>query len=142
MLKIFIDTGAFCAFSDRSDYYHFLAVKQFTDLLQKRTPIVTSNFIIDETYTWIRYRLGPKPSMEFLKSMHDSRGKGLLEIITVEHSLEDRAMRLLQKFHDQNLSYTDATNIAIIQEQHIRTVFTFDKHFLLIKANIIPGVAK
>lgn len=142
MLGTFIDTGAFCAFSDRRDHYHFVAVKQFSLLIRERSPLITSNFIVDETYTWIRYRLGHPQALEFLQRTRDSENQKLLRVVAITRPLEEKATSILKKFQDHELSYTDATSMALILEQKIPQTFTFDKHFYLIQVSVIPGVTR
>lgn len=138
---IFIDTGAFCAFSDRSDTYHVIAVRQFARVLRDLRPLVTTNFIIDETYTWIRCRQGHQRALEFLQRIREAvRGKPRLDIVTVTRPLEEKAWQLLEKFAEQDLSYTDATSFAVIQDRKLSQAFTFDRHFYLLRVELLPGV--
>jgi uncharacterized protein len=140
---IFVDTGAFCAFSDRGDSAHVLAVRQFSLSLHEKVRLITSNFIIDETYTWIRYRLGAKQALEFLDRTRQAEGRQpKLEIVTVNRLLEEKARVLLAKFSDQDLSYTDATSLALILERKISQAFTFDRHFHLISVELLPGISR
>lgn len=140
---IFIDTGAFCAFADRSDSCHVIAVRQFSAILRERLQLITTNFIVDETYTWMRYRLGYRAAAEFLRRLRQSEEKEpRLEITTIGRALEDEAMQMLEKFSDQDLSYTDATSLALIQEKKLKRAFTFDRHFHLLPIEVIPGVTR
>ena len=63
--KQFMDTGAFIAVTDRSDQYHQRAGAHFKELLQSRHPILTTNFILDETYTRLKRRLGSNAAITF-----------------------------------------------------------------------------
>ncbi|MHB2019218.1 MAG: type II toxin-antitoxin system VapC family toxin [Candidatus Xenobia bacterium] len=142
MLKTFVDTGAFCAFSDRTDSLHVLAVQQFAQLLRERVPLVITNFIVNETYTWLRYRLGFDPAVEFLKRIRQSEKESLLEVVTVDYPLEVKAIEVLEQFSDQDLSYTDAASLALIQKRKLKRAFTFDHHFHLIPVQVIPGLTR
>jgi uncharacterized protein len=140
---IFVDTGAFCAFADRSDSCHVVAVRQFSAILRERLQLITTNFVVDETYTWMRYRLGYREAAEFLRRLRQSEEKEpRLEITTVSRALENEATRLLEKFSDQDLSYTDATSLALIQKKGLLRAFTFDRHFHLLPIEIIPGITR
>ena len=139
---IFIDTGAFCAFADRSDKCHVLAVRQFSQLLKQRQALVTTNFIIDETYTWIRYRLGHAQAMAFLHASEQAQMRQpRLEVVSITADIEKSAVRLLGKYADQDLSYTDATSLAVINARKLRRAFTFDRHFHLLPLELLPGVS-
>jgi uncharacterized protein len=140
---IFVDTGAFCAFADRSDSCHVIAVRQVSAILRERLQLITTNFVVDETYTWMRYRLGNREAAKFLRRLRQSEEKEpRLEITTVSRALENEATRLLEKLSDQDLSYTDATSLALIHKKGLLRAFTFDRHFLLLPIEIIPGITR
>ena len=143
MTKTFVDTGAFCAFCDRRDSLHVIAVRQFSLMLKEKYPLITTNFIIDETYTWIRYRLGASEALEFIRKIRASEShRPPLEIVTISREIEDNAFHMLEKFADQDLSYTDATSLAVIKERKLSRAFTFDRHFHLLPIELVPGVAR
>lgn len=141
---IFLDRGAFCAFTDSRDSYHVIAVEQFSVILKEKRSLVTTNFIVDETYTWIRYRLGFQQAQDFICRIRESQGNDgfRLEVVTVDRQLEDKAFRMLEKYADQDLSYTDATSLALIKSRRISQVFTFDHHFYLLPVELIPSVPR
>ncbi len=139
---IFVDTGAFCAFANQKDEYHQIAVRQFSLILKQRLPLITSNFVVDETYTWLRYRLGYDQAIQFLQTIRqaEQHRESSLEIITITREIEDKAMTLLKKYDDQDLSFTDATSLAVIQKRKLKQAFSFDSHFYLLPIELIPGV--
>ncbi len=63
--KQFVDTGAFRAVTDKSDQYHSRAVAYFGELLKFRQPLLTTNFVLDETYTRLKRKLGSHASIIF-----------------------------------------------------------------------------
>ena len=65
MDKQFVDTGAFIAITDKSDQYHSKATAYFRKLLKLRHPLLTTNFVLDETYTRLKRKLGSKASITF-----------------------------------------------------------------------------
>ena len=62
MLSAFVDTSAWCSFIDRTDRDHagVLAL-----LRTHRGRLATSNFVLDETLTLMRYRLGWHAAQSF-----------------------------------------------------------------------------
>lgn len=138
----FLDTGAFCALSDQSDRYHSLATRQFASLVTARVPLVLTNLIVDESYTWLRYRLGHRQACDFLRRVREAESSTPLEVVTVDRHLEEEAVKILERFDDQDLSYTDATSLALIQERRIVRAFTFDRHFHLVQVEVIPGLTR
>lgn len=55
---IFIDTGAWIALTDRSDQYYLEAQQIYTRLNREGQRLVTSDSVIDETVTRLRYDTG------------------------------------------------------------------------------------
>ena len=55
---IFVDTGAWIALSDRRDQYHNDAVAIYTRLKRQKERLLTTDYLIDETVTRLRYDLG------------------------------------------------------------------------------------
>ena len=62
---IFIDTSAFLALENRKDHYHQSALMFRDSLLESKQPLVTSGYVLDESYTIIRLRAGHKIAVRF-----------------------------------------------------------------------------
>ena len=123
----FVDSGAFYASKDPSDQNYNKA----NDFMQevKRSPIskfITSNFIIDETITLIRMKLGHSAAVKFGRQIRKSR---VVKIIHVTEKIEERAWKIFERYSDKDFSFTDCTSFVIMDIEKIRNVFTFDKHF-------------
>ncbi len=130
MKRLFADTGAWYALTDKKDPDHLNA----TQFLQKNTfPIVTTNFVFDETITLLRARLGRQAAAEFGQRLKDSR---LVTIIAVNGDDENRAWDIFLKFKD--FSYTDCTSFAVMQRLKLDMAFTFDGHFEVMKFDAVP----
>jgi predicted nucleic acid-binding protein len=135
--KQFVDTGAFIAVTDRSDQYHERAVAHFRKLLQTRHPILTTNFILDETYTMLKRKLGADAAITFGIAIKTS---GQLEILTIDEEIEKRAWEIFKKYRDQDFSYTDCTSFAVMKMKKMKTAFAFDTHFQIFGFHLVPPV--
>jgi len=135
--KQFVDTGAFIAVTDKSDQYHPNAIICFTELLESRQPLLTTNFILDETHTRLRRKLGSHAAITFGDAIKKS---DQLEIITVDEEIERRAWGIFKRYQDQAFSYTDCTSFAVMQMKKLKTSFAFDIHFEILGFNIVPSV--
>ena len=69
MKRLFVDTGAWYALIDRNDPDHKNAADFFRS---NKTPLITTNFIFDETVTLLRSRLGWGIAADFGKKLKDS----------------------------------------------------------------------
>ncbi len=135
--KQFVDTSAFIALADASDQYHAGAVAYFEELLVSKQPLVTSNFILDETYTWLKRKLGFDAAITFGEQTKKS---AQLKVITVDEETERRAWKIFVKYRDQAFSYTDCTSFALMQTGKLNTAFAFDGHFVILGFHIKPDL--
>jgi len=138
MGKQFVDTGAFIAITDKSDQYHSRAAAYFRKLLKFRHLLLTTNFVLDETYTRLKRKLGSKASITFGDEIRKS---DQLETIIVDREIERRAWEIFKKYQDQEFSYTDCTSFAVMEINKLKTAFAFDTHFTIFGFSIAPIVS-
>jgi len=136
--KVFVDTGAFIALAFRGDQLHFRAVAIHQALLRQGVALFSSNLIIAETYTFLRYNVSYHAALGFLKNLKSAERNGMITIIYATPQLDESALAILEKFCDQDLSFVDAVSFAILeQDRRLQDVFTFDAHFHLIQRNVL-----
>jgi predicted nucleic acid-binding protein len=124
-LKVFLDTGAFLALADEDDRYHIAAKSAYTELLQSKTQLLTSNFVLSETYTLIRSRVGHRDATEFMRSL-DQTG---IRVLHVGQSIEQTAKTIFARYDDKDFSFVDCTSFALIDHHRLDHAFAFDGHF-------------
>jgi predicted nucleic acid-binding protein len=78
MPKIFVDTWAWCAIANKRDAAHKDAEELNKELLEEKYIFVTTNFILDESYTLIRARIGYQAAVDFGDKIKRLRELGLL----------------------------------------------------------------
>ena len=86
-MKVFLDTGAFLALADEDDRYHTVAKSTYTELLQSKAQLLTSNLVLSETYTLIRSRVSHQAAVEFMKRL-DQTG---IKVHRVSEAMEPTA---------------------------------------------------
>jgi len=134
MKRLFVDTGAWYALIDRNDPDH----KNAVDCLKRnKTPLITTNFIFDETVTLLRSRLGWAVAADFGKKLRDS---GFVSLVVVKDIDEEKAWEIFLKFKDKDFSYTDCTSFALMQRLQIDTAFSFDSHFKIMKFQVLSAL--
>ncbi len=118
---IFIDTGAFLALEDTSDQYRKVAL-QFRDnnLAESRYGLVTSSYILDESLTLIRAKIGIKQSIDFCRKI---RSSNLLRIVSITRDIETAALDLFEQYDDKDFSFTDCISFVLMDEIGIKEVF-------------------
>ena len=126
MTSIFIDTSALIALYLKKDDFHFRAIA----LLKKyrESGWFTSNFVLDEVYTFVRLRCGKRPAIMFAEILESNSQKVRLERVTLED--EKEAFKLFAKHDFRGLSFTDCTSFAMMKRLKIKEVFAFDQHFV------------
>lgn len=134
--NIFVDTGAFIALANAGDQYH----EQARECLKSMAGVqrwVTTNFVLDETYTRIRRKVGPKVAVDFGGKIRSDRS---MKIVTIEKRLEEKAWEIFKRYVDQPFSYTDCTSFALMREQNITDAFAFDKDFRILGFRLLPAI--
>jgi len=122
--EIFIDTSALIAMRVEDDINHKKAQKFLSVIRDKRLRLHTTNFILDEVYTY--FCKSHAIAIEMAELIMDNP-LILLHRVTVED--ESKAVKILKAFKDKDFSYTDATSFALMERLGIDTAFAFDDHF-------------
>ena len=123
---IFVDTSAFLAIENLRDNYYRKAVALRDTLLKAGKLLVTSDYIMDESYTVIRFRAGHHIAVQFGEAV---RGSKFLRIEPIAPNLIEKAWELFKTFSDHEFSFTDCTSFVLMERLKIKTAFTFDAHF-------------
>ena len=137
-MKVFIDTGGWISVLVKNDIYHNAGKIFYQSLLEKNIPLATSNYVLDETITRIRYDAGHTKAVEFCDLIRGAIEKGLLELFWIDELIVVSAEDLFKQYQDQKLSFTDCTTIALIKEKKIKEIFAFDRHFTTFGFQVRP----
>lgn len=135
---IFVDTSAFLALVNEKDVNHIAAARFLEDIKDgkvKVKKIITSNYIMDETLTRIRYAVGHKEAVRWGKDILASR---VVEKIEVGREIFELAWKLFETYEDKVLSFTDCTSFAIMKKNGIEKAFSFDGDFKSIGFVLLP----
>lgn len=138
MTQIFVDTWAWYALVDVADNDHALAQIANEDLLNAGYTFVTTNFILAETLTLIRYTIGHSVAVQFRSMLDELIETQLVKFIRVDENQENQAWTLFQHFADQKFSYVDCTSFVVMQHLNINEVFTADHHFMIMGFTLVP----
>ncbi len=133
-MRVFVDTGAWIALTDKTDDYHKAALKIHAYLEENNAWLITSDYIIDETITWLRYKAGHKAAVKFWSRVNNSR---VTEIIDVDTEIKNSAWKTFLKYTDHELSFTDCTSFAIMKKHKLPKVFSYDSHFKVLGFQVL-----
>lgn len=123
---IFLDTSAFLAIENRRDARHEEALKYQRTCIDKGSPLATSDYVLDESYTIIRIRAGHKVAVQFGEALRASR---LLRIEHITAEIIEAAWRTFKDYSDHEFSFTDCTSFVLMEQLGIEAAFTYDAHF-------------
>lgn len=138
--KVFVDTSAWIDLMNKKELHHAAAVA-FHQGLSPSTLRITSWGIVSETFTWIRYHIGYREASRWLDLKDSLEKQGFLQIVFPDYQMEPGVKRVLDRFHDQKLSYVDAFSIALVQSHpDIDAIFAFDHHLALAGLPVLPGL--
>lgn len=135
---LFVDTSAFLALVNETDKNHIAAMDFIDDIKNGRAnvrKIITSDYIIDETLTRIRYSAGHREAVQWGKDILVSK---VIEKKEVTGEIFRLAWELFEKYKDKELSFTDCTSFAIMTEYGIDRVFSFDRDFKSMGFTLLP----
>ncbi len=137
MRAVFVDTGAWMACADAADPAHEPCSAARDAALEAGKPLITSDLVIDETLTLIRFRLGLGAAIAW---WHQIEGTARLRCEWIERDRFERARHLFFQSRDEGLSFTDCTTIALMRELKLTTVIATDGHFRQLGFEVVPSV--
>ncbi len=135
MKRIFVDTAGWMAMADAKDSLHQESLNSRDEWLEQGAVLVTSNYIVDETLTLIRMRLGIDAAEKWWALISESP-RCNVEWITPER--KEKAAHWFFRWRDQSFSFTDCTSFIVMREQGIKDVLTADRHFTTAGFQIHP----
>jgi predicted nucleic acid-binding protein len=124
-MSIFVDTSMWYAAADSSDTSNSLA----KGILSGGEPLITSDHILIETWTLIRYRISRRASERFWQALRD----GAATIETVGAADMEAAWQIGLAYRDQDFSIVDRTSFAVMCRLGIERVASLDDHFAIFR---------
>jgi predicted nucleic acid-binding protein len=92
---------------------------------------LTTDYVLDEVITRLRYDVSHTKAAEFLGLIHGATNSGALTIHRIDEHLWVLAEAIFLRYADASLSFTDCTSFALLNEQAVDEVFGFDAHFTM-----------
>jgi len=120
------------------DEHHPSATRYFRSL--GRTALATSNYVLQETVTWLVYHNHRRYVLPFRQRIEAAESVGMLIVTWITRELDEAAWQIYEQFRDQRFSFTDCSSIAICRESSIDTAFSFDRHFAIAGLTTVPSV--
>ncbi len=128
---IFVDTGAWLALLNQRDQHHRDAVAVFEGLQQQQIRLLTTDYVIDETATRLRYDTNHSLAVQFLNRIDLLVETGVLTLAEIDEMAFTKAKTLFCQYDSARLSFTDCTSFVICRFNNVSEAFAFDRHFTI-----------
>lgn len=135
MTSIFVDTAGWVACADRSDAAHDACRTARDRVMRASQMLVTTDFVVDETLTLLRMRLGLSVAETW---WHQIDGSSRVRWERISQERFDRGRELFFRHRDKGYSFTDCTSFAVMRELKLTTALTTDKHFKQMGFEAVP----
>ena len=123
-MTVFMDTSAFYAILDGEDKHHKTAASVWKYLLNNDIGLVTSGFVLVETFALIQHRLGLPALQGFYENIYP-----LLFVEWTDESDFQAGAASVLSAQRRDLSLVDCVSFILMRRLGIHSVFSFDKHF-------------
>lgn len=124
--EVFIDTSGFFALLSTVDPAHARARECLARFARARQRTVTTDHILDETFTLLKVRGLAHRCPAFEQMLNTSRS---LRVSWTEPSIFAAATTLFLNRLDQGFSLTDCVSFTVMEREGLREALTTDHHF-------------
>lgn len=136
---VYTDSGVFIALVYTRDRWHQRVATYFRALRAAGDRLLTSEPVIAETVTRLRYDAGPRAVSAFGHILAVAEADGSLVVRESDGDLRHAAIGLMEQYADLRLSYADAVGAVISRGRHVDGVFALDDDFRVLGFAIEPG---
>jgi len=134
---LFVDTAGWMAMADAADPAHQASRRERDVCLEGGGILVSTDYVIDETLTLIRVRLGLRAAAEWWAQIDAS---SRIRWERIDASRADKARTRFFEWTDKGFSFTDCTSFVVMQELGLARVLTTDRHFSQAGFETVPRV--
>ena len=129
-MKLFVDTWGWLTLHDRRETHHQQAQTLFFRVRDAQGEIITTDYVLDETFTLLFRRLPLPLTRESLEKIEEAIEEGYLQLERITPERFERAKELRLRFQDKpRISFTDLTSMVVMEELGITDILTGDAHF-------------
>jgi predicted nucleic acid-binding protein len=127
---LFVDTWGWLTLRDRREEKHAEAKQVFDGAAANRGGIITTDFVLDETFTLLFRRLAFNEARDSMTILSESIEAGEIVSVPISSTRFKAAQALRLKFKDKSdISFTDLCSMVVMRELGVRKILTEDAHF-------------
>lgn len=124
MTAVFADTSGLLALLNAKDENHARADRVFANLRARQASLLSTSFVLVETYALVGRRLG----LDAVRSFRADFAP-LIDVVWVDEALHNAGLDLLLDRRKRLLSLVDAVSFITMRQRHVDEAFGFDPHF-------------
>ena len=124
-----MDTGAWIGIAVARDQTHEAAATYAKYLADRKVPLLTTNYVLAEAYTRIRYDDGHTKALVFDALIREMIRRRDLSLGWITPAVYEEAMDWFRRYSDHKLSIVDCASFVMARRRKIREVFGFDHDF-------------
>jgi len=121
MSRAFVDTSAVLALLNPGDAGHRQARNGFASLRPRDSGLVSSSYVLVETYALLGRRLGAEAVRSFRSGFEP-----LLRVVWVDETLHEAGLDRLLAGGTGRISLVDAVSFAVMRRERIEEAFALD----------------
>jgi len=123
------------ALADEADPRHEECRTARDASLRRGAILVSTDYVVDETFTLIRGRLGMRAVSRWWDQV---QGSSRLQWEWVNPERAERAREWFFRWTDKDLSFTDCTSFVVMRELRFKNALTTDGHFRQAGFHVVP----
>ena len=124
MNAVFADTSGLLALLNTTDDNHARAERAFGNLRVRQVSLVSTSYVLVETYALVGRRLG----LDAVRSFRADFAP-LIDVVWVDETLHDAGLDMLLDRRKRLLSLVDAVSFIVMRQRSMAEAFAVDPHF-------------
>jgi len=126
MKGLFVDTAGWMMLADAADPLHEPARKARDEHLEHGGALISTDYVVDETLTLLRFRMGLAVAEAWWLQVEASP-RVVWEWI--DPARAEKARAWMFRWTDKTFSFTDCTSFVVMRERRLKAALTSDRHF-------------
>jgi len=136
---LYVDSGAFIALLYRRDQAHARTSEYFRRSRAAGDLLLTSEPVIAETVTRLRYDSGLPSVLAFRQVLDRALASRSIVVRESDAEIRSAAFAVLERYSTLRLSYADAVGAVIAGERRVDAVLGLDEDFRIMGFVVEPG---
>jgi predicted nucleic acid-binding protein len=133
-VSVFVDTSAFYAVLDADDLLHPAGKSAWMSLLEQRSVLHTTSYVLVETMALLQRRIGVEGARTFVADILP-----VVQVAWVDEGMHRSAQHALLVAARRDLTLVDCVSFQAMRRLGLATAFSFDQHLSEQGFKLIPA---